>query len=118
MPGLDARLDDGTTTLSLSVWNNEHVPVLEALLAAGANLAWRYPDGRTLLHLAAQNNENPAVIDALVAAGIDTDVRDRDGNTPLHVANSGDANRGLAGCGCQSKRTERRGSHSLGAGGA
>ena len=65
---------------------NENPAVLETLLAAGANLAWRNGNDRTLLHLAAEHNENPAVIETLLAAGAELEAHDESGYRPLHDA--------------------------------
>ena len=58
--------------------------VLEALLAAGAELTARDESGSTPLHGAAGFNENPAVVDTLLAAGADPMARTDEGDTPLH----------------------------------
>ena len=61
--------------------------MVDALLAAGADIAARNDFGNTPLHLASHRfNENPAVVDALLAAGADIEARDVNGNTPLHWA--------------------------------
>ena len=45
--------------------------VVEALVAAGADLEARRRGDHTPLHWAATFSENPAVIEALLAAGVD-----------------------------------------------
>ena len=59
-------------------------PVVQVLLAAGANLEARNEYGLTPLHGAAESNENAAVIEFLLAAGADVNARNQYGITPSH----------------------------------
>ena len=77
------------TPLHWAAMYNENPMVIEALLAAGADLESRENTllGGTPLHWAAAQNENPAVIKALLAAGAALESRDtKYGGTPLHWA--------------------------------
>ena len=77
------------TPLHWAAMYNENPMVIEALLAAGADLESRdnISLGGTPLHWAAAQNENPAVIKALLAAGAALESRDtKYGGTPLHWA--------------------------------
>ena len=60
--------------------------MIEALLAAGANLEARNEYGDTPLHEAAEHNGNPAVIETLLSAGADLDAGYENERTPLHLA--------------------------------
>ena len=64
---------------------NENPAVVEALLAAGADIAAGDNDGEMPLHHAARWND-AAVVEALLAAGADIAAGDNDGETPLHHA--------------------------------
>ena len=68
--------------------------VIEVLIAAGADLNARGDDGDTALHYAAAHNENPAVIEALLAAGADPSVRNSDGKRPGDLASENEAIQG------------------------
>ena len=82
-----ARDDDGYTPLHLAARYNDNPAVIEALVAAGADLGVREDEeGWTPLHLAARYNDNPTVITALAGTGADLGARDDDGDTPLHLA--------------------------------
>ena len=72
--------------LHMAATFNENPAVVEALLAAGADVAARNDRGSTALHMAAGFNENPAVVDALLAAGADVAARNERGSTPLDFA--------------------------------
>ena len=71
-----ARDEDGRTPLHFAGPQN-----VEALLAAGADVAARDEDGRTPLHLAGSQT-----VETLLAAGADVAARDAGGRTPLHLA--------------------------------
>ena len=71
--------------------HNGNPAVIEVLIAAGADLNARGDDGDTALHSAAAHNENPAVIEALLAAGADPSVRNSDGKRPGDLASENEA---------------------------
>ena len=82
---VNSRDDSGSTPL-IGAAGHRSVPVLQALLSAGADVAAaRAIDERTALHLAAENND-AAAVRYLLSAGADVMARDDDGATPLHVA--------------------------------
>ena len=73
-----ARTDDGDTVLSLAMWNNEYVAILETLLAAGpdrafqASGAWCAIADRTpssAEQISARHRESDAACDALGVRG-------------------------------------------------
>ena len=64
---------------------NQNPAVIEALIAAGANVQEDTNSGDTPLHLAASNNE-AAVVEALIAAGANVQEDEDDDYTPLHFA--------------------------------
>ena len=76
----------GRTPLYYAGRYNENPAVIEALLAAGADVAARDYQDITVLAWAAFGNPNPAVIEALLAAGAEVDARRDNGQTPLHDA--------------------------------
>ena len=83
--------DDSATPLHWAAWLNEDRAVIEALLAAGADVQARNGTGGRPLHNAG-HNANPEVAEALLAAGADVGARDDTGATPLHHAAFGSAN--------------------------
>ena len=83
---LEAGNASGLTPLHNAATDAEDPAVIEALIAAGADLmAGTNIDGHTPLHEAA-SNENPAVLAALVAAGGDLTTRAENGATLLYFA--------------------------------
>ena len=78
--------DRFNSTVLHSAASESEPAVIEALLAAGADVTARNSSGATPLHHAARDNDNPAVIEALVVAGASLDARLEDGSTPLHTA--------------------------------
>ena len=66
---------------------NRLVAVVEALLAAGADVEARDGSGRTALHHAAEWGE-VVVAELLLAAGADHEALDEHGRTPLYYARS------------------------------
>lgn len=62
-----------------------HVPVLDVILAHGADVNDRDDNGYTALHTAAEYDQSDA-INALVRAGADVDLKSDDGSTPLVIA--------------------------------
>ena len=76
---------EGWTPLHYAAADNSSVAVIEALLAAGANVHAIARNGATPLH-AAMFNTNPEFIKVLLAAGADVQARDVFGATTLHVA--------------------------------
>ena len=84
---LTAPNASGFTPLHSAAASTENPAVVEALLAAGANLEARNGSrGETPLHSAAGSNENPAVVAALIAAGANVQEDADGGMTPLHYA--------------------------------
>ena len=84
---LEALSDRGTTPLQLAS-ETGHVAVIEALAAAGGNLAAAADDGAmSPLHVAAAMGHADAV-SALLGAGASVDPRDRRQRTPLALAAS------------------------------
>ena len=76
--------DSDRTPLHMAAGSHSNPEVIQALLAAGADLEARDDEGRTPLHMAAGSHSNPEVIQALLAAGADLEARDDEGDTPLH----------------------------------
>ena len=68
----------------LHYWGD--MPILLALLDAGANTEARNIDGKTPIHLAVQFNGKLAAVQTLLDAGADIEVSDQSGWTPLHMA--------------------------------
>ena len=83
--------DYSATPLHWAAWLNEDRAVIEALLAAGADVEARNSTGRGPLHNAGHNG-NPEVAEALLAAGAEVGARDDTGETPLHHVAFGSAN--------------------------
>ena len=63
--------EDGYRPLHLAALSNENPKVVQALIAAGADLGARTKDGQMPVHVAASSNRNPKVVQALIAAGAD-----------------------------------------------
>ena len=82
---LEARLRGEITPLQWGVIWNKNLAVIEALLAAGADVNAQRSDGYSVIHSAAGNG-NPAVLGAVLAAGADVNARTNDGRTVLHQA--------------------------------
>ena len=79
--------NDGLTPLHYATRSNDLDPaVIDALLAAGADVNARGTLDQTPLHDAAEFNDNPAVVATLLAAGADVNARNRHDQTPLIVA--------------------------------
>lgn len=77
----------GLTPIMLASQYNPSVPVLNALLDAGADIVEAEPKYRSnSLHLAANKSSNPKVIEALLAAGADLNARNYLGETALIMA--------------------------------
>ena len=79
------RLAD-LTPLHFAAMDNENPAVIDALLAAGADLEARESRGMTPLSLAVFFGDSPAAFDTLLAAGADPRAVDDLGMTPLHFA--------------------------------
>ena len=104
--GLDvnARNKDGQTVLMAAVQSNainvvtydtapkecarseaSAVKIVQALIAAGADVNAQNPEGETALHMAASHADG-AMVKLLLKAGADVNVRDKDGRTALFEA--------------------------------
>ena len=81
-----SRNDDGRTLLHYAARFEERPEVLEALLAAGADVVARDGAGQTPLHVAAWYDGENGTGEMLLAAGADVAARDDYGDTPLHSA--------------------------------
>lgn len=80
----------GLTPVMLASQYNHCVAVLNALVAAGADIHEAEPKYRSnSLHLAANSSKNPKVIDALLAAGANINARNYLGETALIMAVNG-----------------------------
>ncbi len=91
-----AQESDETPPLISSWWAGRSA--VEALLAAGADIAARDRYGRTPLHEAAESPW-PDAVEALLAAGADVAARDVHGRTPLHDVNTAAAAKALLAAG-------------------
>ena len=89
---VNAHNEWGLTPVMLAAQYNHSVAVLNALIAAGADIHEAEPKYRSnALHLAANSSKNPKVIEALLAAGANIDARNYLGETALIMAvNSND----------------------------
>ena len=84
---VNAHNEWGLTPVMLAAQYNHSVAVLNALIAAGADIHEAEPKYRSnALHLAANSSSNPKVIDALLAAGANIDARNYLGETALIMA--------------------------------
>ena len=85
---VDAWDDSGWTPLHKAADSSDSSEIIEALVAAGADVHARVDTlGWTPLHVAAAGSDTPAIIEALVAAGADLHARTEFvGQTPLHSA--------------------------------
>ena len=83
-------MDAPTTALSTplaAAAGQGHQAVLQALMAAGANLDSQAQNGHTPLHCAASAGHVPCV-EELANSGCDLDIQNQNSNTALHVASS------------------------------
>jgi ankyrin repeat protein len=63
------------------------VPIVEYLIAKGADVMTNYPDSKTLLHRAVSSQVDHAqVVKLLIKEGVALNAQDTDGNTALHLA--------------------------------
>lgn len=74
------------TNLHIAAALADNAPLIEALVADGADIGSRGDAGRSPLHFAAMRNGNMDVLRALIAAGAEIDAPDDTGRTPLHDA--------------------------------
>ena len=89
---VNAHNEWGLTPVMLAAQYNHCVAVLNALIAAGADINEAEPKYRSnALHLAANSSKNPKIIDALLAAGANIDARNYLGETALIMAVNGNA---------------------------
>ena len=73
---INAHNEWGLTPVMLAAQYNHSVAVLNALIAAGADIHEAEPKYRSnALHLAANSSKNPKVIEALLAAGANIEAR-------------------------------------------
>ncbi len=79
--------------LHLAARSNRNPPIIETLVALGADLELRDRDGRTPLHLAARSNAHAFL--ALLALGADDTAVDDEGLTPWDYAKDNEALHGL-----------------------
>ena len=87
---VNAHNEWGLTPDMLAAQYNHSVAVLNALIAAGADIHEAEPKYRSnALHLAANSSKNPKVIEALLAAGANIDARNYLGETALIMAVNG-----------------------------
>jgi ankyrin repeat protein len=80
-----ARDTDGSTPLHCATWKG-HLPVVAALLKAGANVNAKNQNdhwGTTPLHAAAHTNQT-AIAQLLIDHGANVNATDLEGRTPLH----------------------------------
>ena len=84
-PGDPIRREPGETPLPRAAGEDAGPTVIQALLAAGAELDARDEYGWTPLHRAA-HNLNRTVVPVLAAFGVDLEARNADGSTPFHLA--------------------------------
>ena len=84
---VNAHNEWGLTPVMLASQYNHCVAVLNALIAAGADINEAEPKYRSnALHLAANSSKNPKIIEALLAAGANIDARNYLGETALIMA--------------------------------
>ena len=89
---VNAHNEWGLTPVMLAAQYNHCVAVLNALIAAGADINEAEPKYRSnALHLAANSSKNPKIIDALLAAGANIDARNYLGETALIMSVNGNA---------------------------
>ncbi len=82
----------GLTPVMLASQYNNSTAVLNALIAAGADIHEAEPKYRSnSLHLAANSSKNPKVIETLLAAGANIDARNYLGETALIMAVNGNS---------------------------
>lgn len=75
----------GGRTPILITTSREHVEIVEALIAAGANVDAQGGAGNTALHLAVEN-DMPEVVGLLLNAAAKLDITNNDGQTPYAQA--------------------------------
>jgi len=81
---IDARNDDGLTSLHVAAWYGRTAAV-RLLLDEGASIAARNTDGHTALHIAALQGHTE-IVKLLLDGGADIDARDPYKNSPLILA--------------------------------
>jgi hypothetical protein len=79
------RGDDGVCPLIMGILHQAPQPILETLVAAGANIRHINKDGFGCLHAAAEV-DNHAVVPWLLASGLDIAAPTHRGHTAVHIA--------------------------------
>lgn len=84
--GANSRTSDGTTLLMYAA-RHDHLPAVEALLKAGADVAIKDRHGWSALHYAVVDARNGSLIEQLVQAGLDVnDASKSSGETAFLMA--------------------------------
>ena len=87
---VNARDEDGLPPLFLAAMNKNSIPVINALIEAGADPKERITvngvSGLTLLHAATANDGNGPLVAALLSEGQNPDVQTNNGFTPMFAA--------------------------------
>ena len=89
--GSNGQDDEGWSVLHHAILGNfgeRNLPIITALLRAGADPSARTKRGATPLHIAAFTRDDLSLVKELLMAGADVNARDEDGATPLHSAAS------------------------------
>ncbi|EAX91220.1 ankyrin repeat protein, putative [Trichomonas vaginalis G3] len=73
------------TVLHMAITINAKLPIVDLLIAFGADIQSRTGDGETVLHLAARYNK-PKLVPYLLEKGADINIKDDDNLTPLDTA--------------------------------
>ncbi|MCY4541995.1 MAG: ankyrin repeat domain-containing protein, partial [Rhodobacteraceae bacterium] len=82
---INARSEDGQTSLHFAAAWSRAPAVVQVLLDAGPDPNARGEVGLTPLHVAAAWSKAPAVVQALLDAGADPSARDDEGKVPIEL---------------------------------